>query len=84
MDAIWPYLAALIPTVVVATFFYFIIKRMMEADRRERLAQSKFEAEQDRRRAAAERGPAARESDEGHLESPSETGENPRGNAKDS
>lgn len=84
MDAIWPYLAALIPTVVVATFFYFIIKRMMEADRRERLAQSRFEAEQDRRRAAEQRGPAANAPDEVHRESPSETGENPRGNAKDS
>lgn len=84
MDAIWPYLAALIPTVVVATFFYFIIKRMMEADRRERLAQSRFEAEQDRRRAAAQRGPAANTPDEVNGESPSETGDNRRGNAKDS
>jgi len=52
VDAVWPYLAAIIPTIVVATIFYFLIKGMIEGDRRERLAQSKFEAEQDRRRAA--------------------------------
>ncbi len=64
MDAVWPYLAAIIPTIVVATIFYFIIKGMIEGDRRERLAQSRFEAEQDRRRAAA------RKSDEGDGETP--------------
>jgi hypothetical protein len=53
VDAVWPYLTAIVPTIVVATIFYFLIKGMIEADRRERLAQSKFEAEQDRRRAAA-------------------------------
>ena len=55
MDAVWPYLAAIVPTIVVATIFYFLIKGMIEGDRRERLAQSKFEAEQDRRRAARTR-----------------------------
>ena len=54
MDAVWPYLAAIIPTLVVATLFYFIVKGMIEGDRRERLAQSRFEAEQDRRRAAGD------------------------------
>jgi NADH:ubiquinone oxidoreductase subunit 3 (subunit A) len=49
MSTIWPYLAAVIPTIVVAIIFYFLIKSMLEGDRRERLAQSKFEAEQDRR-----------------------------------
>lgn len=57
MDAVWPYLAAIIPTIVVATIFYFLIKGMIEGDRRERLAQSKFEAEQDRRRAAERAAP---------------------------
>jgi hypothetical protein len=54
MSAVWPYLAAIIPTIVVATIFYFLMKGILEGDRRERLAQSKFEAEQDRRRAAAQ------------------------------
>jgi len=48
MDAVWPYLAALLPTILVAILFYFLVKSMLEGDRRERLAQRQFEAEQDR------------------------------------
>ena len=44
MDAVWPYLAAILPTILVAILFYFLIKSMLEGDRRERLAQRKFEA----------------------------------------
>ena len=47
MDAVWPYVAALLPTILVAILFYFIVKSMLEGDRRERLAQRRFEAEQD-------------------------------------
>ncbi|HYN30780.1 MAG TPA: lysyl-tRNA synthetase [Dermatophilaceae bacterium] len=54
-DTIWPYLAAIIPTICVATLFYFLMKGILEGDRRERLAQSKWEAEQDRRKQAVER-----------------------------
>ncbi|MBM6406035.1 hypothetical protein JQN72_17465 [Phycicoccus sp. CSK15P-2] len=54
MSAIWPYVAALVPTLVVAAFFYAIMKRMIEGDRRERLAQRRFEQEIDRRRARGE------------------------------
>jgi hypothetical protein len=50
MDAVWPYLAAILPTILVAILFYFLIKSMLEGDRRERLAQRRFEAEQDRKR----------------------------------
>ena len=49
MDAVWPYVAAILPTILVAILFYFLIKSMLEGDRRERLAQRRFEAEQDRR-----------------------------------
>ena len=49
MDAVWPYLAAIVPTILVATLFYFLIKSMLEGDRRERIAQAKFEREQDAR-----------------------------------
>jgi len=42
---IWPYLAAILPTIGVAFLFYFIVKAIVEGDRRERLAQSKWEAE---------------------------------------
>jgi hypothetical protein len=48
MSEIWPYIAGIVPTIVVATMFYFLIKSMLEGDRRERLAQSRYEAEQDR------------------------------------
>jgi len=50
MDAVWPYLAAILPTILVAILFYFLIKSMLEGDRRERIAQRRFEAEQDRER----------------------------------
>lgn len=71
MSAAWPYLAAILPTILVAILFYFLIKSMLEGDRRERLAQKQFEAEQDRRAAAAERAseprPPAPETDEGET-----------------
>ena len=43
-DALFPYVAALLPTVAVAVLFYFLIKTILEGDRRERLAQSKWDA----------------------------------------
>lgn len=42
----WPYLAAIIPTVCVGVLFFFLIKSIIEADRRERIAQRKWELEQ--------------------------------------
>jgi hypothetical protein len=50
VSAVWPYLAAIVPTILVATLFYFLIRSMLEGDRRERLAQSQYEAEQERLR----------------------------------
>lgn len=44
-DSVWPYLAAILPTVIVAVLFYFLMKRILEGDRRERLAQSQWESE---------------------------------------
>ncbi len=44
-DAVFPYLAALLPTVAVSVLFFYIIKYILEGDRRERLAQSKWERE---------------------------------------
>jgi hypothetical protein len=49
MSSVWPYVAAIVPTILVATLFYFLIKSMIEGDRRERIAQAKFEKEQDAR-----------------------------------
>ena len=64
MDAVWPYLAAILPTILVAILFYFLIKSMLEGDRRERLAQRRFEAEQDR---ASERAAARTTDSEGRT-----------------
>jgi len=49
-DAVFPYLAALLPTVAVGVLFYFLIKAILEGDRRERLAQSKWEKEREKER----------------------------------
>ena len=55
MSEIWPYIAALIPSVGVGILFYFVIKNMIEGDRRERLAHSQWEAEQKRKSELARR-----------------------------
>ena len=57
MSGVWPYLAAILPTILVATFFYFIVKSMLEGDRRERIAQKKYEQQQDVRDDSAEGAP---------------------------
>jgi hypothetical protein len=44
-DAAFPYLAALLPTVAVSVLFFYVMKYILEGDRRERLAQSKWERE---------------------------------------
>ena len=41
-------LGALLPSAGVAFLFYLIIKAMLEGDRRERLAHSRWEADQER------------------------------------
>lgn len=46
-------LGALLPSAGVAFLFYLVIKAMLEGDRSERLAHSKWEAEQERSAAAA-------------------------------
>jgi hypothetical protein len=49
MESVMPYVLAIVPTVGVGALFYFVIKSILEGDRRERLAQAKWEAEHDRR-----------------------------------
>jgi hypothetical protein len=58
MSDVWPYLAAIVPTILVAIFFYFLVRSMLEGDRRERMAQRKFEAEHDARLSTPEHGAA--------------------------
>jgi hypothetical protein len=45
MSALWPYLAALIPSAGVGFLFWIVIKNMIEGDRKERLAHSQWERE---------------------------------------
>ena len=45
MESVLPYVLALLPTVGVAWLFYIIIKNILEGDRRERVAQAKWEAQ---------------------------------------
>lgn len=52
MSDIWPYIAALIPSAGVGFLFYIVIRNMIEGDRRERLAHSQWEAEQEKKKAA--------------------------------
>lgn len=46
-DNVWPILAALIPSAGLLLLFLFILKHIVEADRRERAAQRRWEAEQE-------------------------------------
>lgn len=43
-DAVYPYVAALVPTIGILVLFYIVIRSVMEADRRERRAQAQWEA----------------------------------------
>ena len=52
MQSVLPYVLALVPTVGVAWLFYVIIKNILEGDRRERMAQAKWEAARDAEDAA--------------------------------
>ena len=52
-DAAFPYIAALLPTVAVGILFYFLMKTILEGDRRERLAQSKWDKQREAERRAA-------------------------------
>ncbi len=56
-------LGALLPTAGVAFLFYVVIKAMLEGDRNERLAHSKWEAHQKRSAASVERPNNAQKED---------------------
>lgn len=47
-------LGALLPSAGVAFLFYVVVKAMLEGDRNERLAHSKWEADQERLASSAE------------------------------
>lgn len=48
MNSVLIGLGALLPSAGVAFLFYVVIKAMLEGDRKERLAHSKWEADQER------------------------------------
>ena len=54
MESVLPYVLAIVPTIGVGTLFYFVIKSILEGDRRERLAQARWEAAHDSVANAAE------------------------------
>lgn len=64
MESLVPYIVALIPTVGVATIFYFVMKNIIEGDRKERLAQARWEAEREARRKADAKLPAEKRTTE--------------------
>ncbi|HWC24906.1 MAG TPA: hypothetical protein VG502_21615 [Flexivirga sp.] len=43
MDGVWPYIETLIPSIGLLYLLYVILKHMMEADRRERIAHAQWE-----------------------------------------
>lgn len=47
MDAVMPYVLALVPTLGVGALFWVVMKNVLEGDRRERIAQAKWEAERE-------------------------------------
>lgn len=48
-DTLWPIIAALIPSAGLLFLFFFLMKRIVEADRRERAAERRWQAELDAR-----------------------------------
>ncbi|MDE9364953.1 hypothetical protein PZ938_04985 [Luteipulveratus sp. YIM 133132] len=52
MNDLWPYIAALLPTLGLLYLFYLVMKHIMEGDRRERIAHAQWEAQQDSLRKA--------------------------------
>ena len=62
MSGVWPYVAALIPSVGVGFLFWLVIKNMIEGDRKERLAHSQWDAQHAEKSGAFPERPAVSES----------------------
>ncbi|HMT33010.1 MAG TPA: lysyl-tRNA synthetase [Dermatophilaceae bacterium] len=56
-DAIYPYVAALLPTIGLLVIAYVVFKTIFEADRKERIAQAQWEREQERAASADRNDP---------------------------
>lgn len=64
VQSIWPYVAALLPTIGLAYLFWVIMKHILEGDRRERAAQREWERSLDARKAATGESGSEQESDD--------------------
>lgn len=53
-DTLWPIVAALLPSAGLLFLFYVIMRRIIEADRRERAAERRWQAERDATRSKSE------------------------------
>ncbi|MGN6414513.1 hypothetical protein [Flexivirga sp.] len=53
----WPYIATLIPSIGLLYLLYVILKHMMEADRRERIAHAQWERAEAADRASGPESP---------------------------
>lgn len=60
-DTLWPIIAALLPSAGLLFLFYVIMRRIIEADRRERAAERRWQAEREELRQQTE-PPAPNES----------------------
>lgn len=49
MDQLWQIVAGLVPSIGIGFLFYKIMRAIIESDRNERLARSRWDAEQDAR-----------------------------------
>jgi len=63
MDQVWAIVLGIVPSLGVAFLFYKVMRAIVEGDRNERLAHSRWEAEQDRLAAQESQGTDVRTAD---------------------
>ena len=67
MSAVWPYIAALIPSAGIGLLFWLVIKNMLEGDRKERLAHSQWDRAQHETFERAPENPGENSPESGHF-----------------
>lgn len=53
MENVWPAIQTLIPSIGLLLLFYYVMRHIMEGDRRERIAQAQWEREHDAAKGSA-------------------------------
>lgn len=61
-DQVWPVIAALLPSAGLLFLFYVIMRRIVEADRRERAAERRWQAEREAMAAKEDGAPSTGQS----------------------